>query len=327
MSFFQWSRTPATNATADSGINLRDNQAPSVVKTNNRQMMAELAEWRDDNAGLLATGGTSSAYTLTTYGVFTGLTDGITVAFVPHATNAAGATLAVDGLTAKPLRLLTGTSIPAGVLVLGTPYCAVYNLSADEWRVVGYVPEPAAIPIGAGLEYWGSTAPSTNFAFPYGQAISRTTYATCFARFSTTYGSGDGSTTFNLPNVAGRIPIPKDNMSGSAAGRITTAGGGIDGSTLGATGGQQNRTIARVNLPDYTLPNTLLLTGSETDLVRTQSVNPGVAPTGGGQSIVNSVSFNETDLDIGGAVTLGGSGTALATLPPGIICNYIIRIL
>jgi microcystin-dependent protein len=53
------------------------------------------------------------------------------------------------------------------------------------------------IPLAGGMEFWGTTAPSSAYAFPAGQAISRTTYATLFAIMSTTYGSGDGSTTFN----------------------------------------------------------------------------------------------------------------------------------
>jgi hypothetical protein len=91
----------------------------------------------------------------------------------------------------------------------------------------------------------------------------------------------------------------------------TSGDGGSAGGTTAFTSVFASRTIARVNLPDYTLPMTLLLTGSETDLVRAQSINSGVAPTGGGQTIVNFVTFSETDLDIGGSVTLGGSGTAM----------------
>jgi microcystin-dependent protein len=337
MSVFSWSRTPATNATADSGINLRDNQAPSVVKLNNRQMMAELAEWRDDLSGATATAGTSSAFTLATYQVFTSLTDGLVVAFVPHATNAVGATLAVDGLTAKPLRARTGVSIPAGVIVLGTPYTAVYNLSADEWRLHGIF-EPAGLcPIGAGMDYWGTTAPSSNFAFPYGQAISRTTYATLWALMGSP-DTGDGETTFNLPDKAGRISITKDNMSGSAAGRVTTAGSGIDGTTLGATGGAQTVTLARANLPNITLTGETTGTDAYNITVLTRNyVTSGTGNTdtnrlsranengSGGTDTLTGPTHNHDILteSINGGVTQ----TAVNKMPPGIVCNYIIRIL
>ncbi|HEY7845769.1 MAG TPA: phage terminase large subunit, partial [Bradyrhizobium sp.] len=70
---------------------------------------------------------------------------------------------------------------------------------------------PYNIPLGAGLDYWGSTTPNSSFAFPSGQAISRTTYVALFALVGTTYGAGDGSTTFNLPDKRGRVSAATDD--------------------------------------------------------------------------------------------------------------------
>ena len=78
----------------------------------------------------------------------------------------------------------------------------------------GFYGNPYNVPLAAGLDYWGATAPNSAFAFPTGQAISRTTYAPLFSLFSTTYGSGDGSTTFNLPDKRGRISAAIDPTSG-----------------------------------------------------------------------------------------------------------------
>jgi microcystin-dependent protein len=88
------------------------------------------------------------------------------------------------------------------------------------------------------MPYAGSSAPS-GWLLCYGQAISRTTYADLFTAIGTTYGSGDGSTTFNIPDFRGRAAFGKDDMGGSAASRLTTAGSGVDGSTLGTGGGSQ----------------------------------------------------------------------------------------
>jgi hypothetical protein len=77
-----------------------------------------------------------------------------------------------------------------------------------------------------------------------GSAVSRTTYAALFAVTSTAYGVGDGSTTFNLPDLRGRAVAGKDNMGGTAQNRLTTAGSSVDGVTLGASGGSQNRTLS-----------------------------------------------------------------------------------
>lgn len=91
-----------------------------------------------------------------------------------------------------------------------------------------------------GRPVFGSTAPAGTLLC-YGQAISRTAYAGLFAALSTTYGTGDGSTTFNLPDLRGRVVAGKDNMGGSAASRLTGTSMSPDGNTLGATGGFQQQ--------------------------------------------------------------------------------------
>jgi len=93
-------------------------------------------------------------------------------------------------------------------------------------------------PVGSVQSFAGSTAP-TGWLLCFGQAVSRTTYADLFTVLSTTYGTGDGSTTFNLPDMRGRVPAGKDDMGGSAASRLTSGTSGVAGATLGAVGGDQ----------------------------------------------------------------------------------------
>lgn len=62
------------------------------------------------------------------------------------------------------------------------------------------------VPTGAILPYGGATAPS-NFLLCNGSAVSRTTYADLFAVTSTTYGVGNGTTTFNLPDLRSSFPL------------------------------------------------------------------------------------------------------------------------
>ena len=70
-----------------------------------------------------------------------------------------------------------------------------------------------------------------------GQAVSRSTYSDLFSAISTTYGTGDGSSTFNLPDLRGRVVAGQDDMGGSSANRMTSP---INGDTLGATGGVES---------------------------------------------------------------------------------------
>jgi len=92
--------------------------------------------------------------------------------------------------------------------------------------------------VGEVRDFAGSTAPD-GWLFPYGQAVSRTTYSALFAVIGTIYGPGDGSTTFNLPDYRGRVSAGVDNMGGTAANRVTSGVSGISGTTLSATGGNQ----------------------------------------------------------------------------------------
>lgn len=108
----------------------------------------------------------------------------------------------------------------------------------------------SGVPAGSITDYAGSSAP-TGWLLCYGQAVSRTTYATLFTAISTTYGSGDGSTTFNLPDLRGRVTAGVDNMGGSAANRITSGGSGITGTTLGAAGGAQTHTLTVAEMPSH----------------------------------------------------------------------------
>lgn len=104
---------------------------------------------------------------------------------------------------------------------------------------------------GVVFPFAGSTAPA-GWLLCDGSAVSRATYATLFGVIGTTYGAGDGSTTFNLPDLRGRVVAGRDDMGGVAAGRITDAGNGnpgISGATLGATGGVDRHTITDAQLP------------------------------------------------------------------------------
>ena len=261
MSFFKWSKTANNNANADGTINWAEGQAPSTVNNSARAMMAAAAKYRDDIAGV-TTGGTATAYTVASNQAFDSLVsmDGKLIALVPHVTSGAGpVTLNVDGLGAKALRSAPGVELAAGTLISGTPYVARYVNSASEWILCSFFgANPYNVPLGAGMPYFLPAAPNSSFAFPSGQPISRTTYAALFALMGTTYGAGDGSTTFNLPSLGGRLLACRENMNGAGAeGRITSAGSGIAGTTLGATGGAQNVVLGVGEIPSHAHANVL----------------------------------------------------------------------
>ena len=71
------------------------------------------------------------------------------------------------------------------------------------------------LPTGTVVPYAGASEPS-GYLFCYGQQISRTTYSDLFSAVGTTYGVGDGATTFNLPDLRGRVVAGQDDMGGSS---------------------------------------------------------------------------------------------------------------
>src|SRR5215831_9469505 len=112
-----------------------------------------------------------------------------------------------------------------------------------------------AVPIGSTLEwdYAGAAIP-TWALLPYGQAISRTTYAALNSLASAAgylHGSGDGSTTFNVADKRGRFSAGKDDMGGTAASRITAAISGTAGTVLGAAVGNEGVTLATAQIPSH----------------------------------------------------------------------------
>ena len=88
-------------------------------------------------------------------------------------------------------------------------------------------------PAGIIMPFAGTVAPE-NYLFCDGSAVSRTTYATLFGVIGTTFGAGDGSTTFNVPDLSGRVPLGVSSTH-----------------LLGSTGGSETVTLTEQELPAH----------------------------------------------------------------------------
>ena len=89
---------------------------------------------------------------------------------------------------------------------------------------------------------WSAKASKTRWLRCDGQAVSRATYSALFAEIGTTFGAGDGSTTFNLPDGRGRAVIG------------TGQGTGLTNRALGGTGGAETHTLSAAEIPPHTHP-------------------------------------------------------------------------
>jgi microcystin-dependent protein len=330
MALWSWSKTPASNSNADTTINWAEGQAPSSVNDSARAMMARIAEYRDDMAGAIVTGGIVNQYTVSSSQGFDTLAhlSGQAIAFSPHLTNTGPVQINIDGLGLKPYRPSPGVDFIGGELIQGTPYVGVYNNSTGEIYAQGCMSSPYSVPLGAGLDFWGATAPNSAFAFPMGQQISIATYAKLYALFGPNrYGTDTGSLFF-LPDKTGRVSAMKE----ATATRLTSAGAGVDGSTIGSAGGAQTTTLALANLPNYNpswtgIPSgTTVLNYLFAGNLNVNFNNGTGSPlsVSGGQSAGQVVITPQGGV---GSINGGVTQTAVNKLPPLIVCNYIIRIL
>jgi microcystin-dependent protein len=270
---------------------------------------------------------------------------------------AAGRAL-VDDADASAQRTTLGLGTSA-VLDVGTTASKVVQLNgsaqlpAVDGSLLTNLPSSTAVPTGTVLPYAGSSAP-TSYLFCDGSNVSRTTYATLFGIVSTVYGVGDGSTTFTLPDLRGRFVAGRDDMGGTTASRITSAGCGITGTTLGASGGAQSETPAG----NTTATGSVTIAGtaiSVSEMPAHKHVLRGDSLSAGSEEVIQVDQIGTPlEVDISGANRLSRaltnamdntgssaahghagstftgnsvalSGTAGTNVPPAIILNYIIK--
>lgn len=166
----------------------------------------------------------------------------------------------------------------------------------------------------------------------YGQAISRSTFASLFTVIGITWGAGDSSTTFNLPDLRGRSLFGVDNMGGTPANRVTSGVSGITGTTLGAGGGDQATQSHTHALSDPTHNHTLTDPGHAHE----QQIGQGSGATNawsitGTGALVNMdimTATATTGITLAAAatgITISAYGTgASQNMPPAAMINAII---
>lgn len=134
-----WSKTAASNNSADSSVNWAEGMAPSAVNDSSRGEMASVAKWRDDNNGSLAGTLSVATYSVTSNQVAGALTAGYTIAFQLGSDLPATALLNLDALGAKPLRPVPNVEFAGGEYLSGQIVRAAYFTSnSGEWIVIGH---------------------------------------------------------------------------------------------------------------------------------------------------------------------------------------------
>lgn len=184
------------------------------------------------------------------------------------------------------------------------------------------------MPAGTVVDYAGSSAPS-GWLMCYGQSLLRADYPSLFTNIGTTFGSADG-THFTLPDCRGRVTAGKDDMGGVSANRLTDVDDGLDGDTLGDTGGGETQVLVTGNLPAYTPAggnSTPTITGQNTGVVTFDSPTGPFATTGAGTAWgpVNGSTLALSGAPVFTGTAQGGTSTAFGVVQPTIVLNKIIK--
>ena len=252
--------------------------------------------------------GASSPYTAT---VTTASAHGLSTGTSITVSNATGNT-SVNGvfsITSTGSTTFTYSVTSSGT-VTGTP---VYIANPGLKKITFANLQAQLVPTGTVNSYAGSAAP-TGWLLCYGQAVSRTTYAALFAVIGTTYGAGDTTTTFNLPDLRGRVIAGQDDMGGTSANRLTgSLTGGVDGDVLGGTGGDEGNTLDTTQIPSHTHTY-----GPQTGRygANGQTYSSTIFPPSSGDSDRGSYTMTSNAT---------GGGLAHNNVQPTIILNYIIK--
>mgnify|MGYP003133755337 CR=1 FL=1 len=193
---------------------------------------------------------------------------------------------------------VSGKATFSGDVNVSSKVCAS-AFYGDGLNITGLLPSGVILP-------YGVTAAPTGYKLCDGSAHTRTGTSTSalFTVIGTLYGAGNGSTTFNVPDLAGKF------MAGIGSGLTSVTAGMIVGTTIGNTGGVQAVTLTEAQLASH------------------DHKYNGYAGTGG----VNAgSSFFSPSFDSGSAVcvldtSVAGSSGAHSNIPPALIVQFIIKL-
>lgn len=181
-----------------------------------------------------------------------------------------------------------------------------------------------SVPAGCVLDFAGSTPPQ-GFLLCFGQNVSRATYSLLFGVIGTIYGTGDGATTFTLPDLRGRTTFGIGNMGGTESSRLNS----IISSLLGAVGGAQTEAAAcsasgggvtSGSFPVQT--NSFAMDGDNADITVQGGGGANVANAGHQHANVQSAGITTGALFV--AVNVNGATSAVTNVPPGMALNKMI---
>jgi len=182
-----------------------------------------------------------------------------------------------------------------------------YDFSGANLTGIEGIPTGTIVP-------WSTASVPTGFLECNGAAVSRSTYSGLFAVVSTTYGAGDGASTFNLPDLQDKVAISKSGttaLASTGGANTVTATGNVGGSTANAT-----LSTSQLASHSHTMRTIGAYGGNGQAMAAQQQLNPpqtqSTSSTGsdGGHSHNMSATF---------------SGDATSVVQPYLTVMYVIK--
>lgn len=221
--------------------------------------------------------------------------------------------------------------------LLSTVTLATNVICTSGLNVLSGISDTQSIGAGAPVEV-SCLPPGTTVTAVATNAVTVSANATVSTAVSATFfpwGNGDGSTTFNMPNLRGRTLFGRNNMGGVASVNMTIGGYGNSPNALGAAGPSDRRTISTANLPAYT-PAGVITNGAITSIFTGASGQTGLNNSGGTSAyagggfaatqITGTVASTQAASTFAGTAQ-GGNSELLSIVPPASTINYIIKVL
>lgn len=359
MSITAWSTTASQNGNRLVSGNFLENQAPSTVNDAGRSVMAQIRSWANNIEWFeFGTGSNTVAYTrvsATQISMAVDVVDEFHVNRRVRIVDGQGTILygrVTSSSFSSPNTALT-FEFDSGTLGSGNPTSVSYGIiSATNTSL------PSVVPTGTILMTGGASADS-GYLICDGTAYSRTTYSALFTKISTTFGVGNGSSTFNIPNLQAKFPLGKSGSHGlgttggafaqTPAGTIATSSTFTGSSftpsgSIAITGSVANHTLTIAQMPSHNHPRgTASQVGFTDDLgggglqgylggdQAVSNVDANMTTQGGDQP--HNHGFSGSGTFSGSAVTPSGAvsststltGSVLDTTNPYIALNYQIK--
>jgi len=197
--------------------------------------------------------------------------------------------------------------------------------------------------VGA-IKPWGKSTAPVGYLLCDGTAVSRTTYADLFTIISTTYGAGNGSTTFNVPDLQGKMPQGYDgntyNLAGTGGANTVTvdvtnnqAATNTNNQAVTVTGSISNTSLTTAQLASHN--HSLSFNMGRQSMIGTsyfdvaaqsdpQTVNITNTGSGTGHTHAHTLAGSLTG-DVTTALTGAVNATGTNAFSPFVVVNYIIK--